>query len=175
MRGEKAIEGRTAAGVGRIQQEIFEIHGDELDRAREFVTVRAAVAESVVRAAKAEPHRADLPAGEIEQARVARQLALRRAVIEMYNYVDDGRQRARVAGSSMPASAGRAIQPSSSARSSSSRAVHGRGPRGQVVTPFHSIRRSSASAQAAGRRWTASARSCCVAADWAGVSERSTA
>ena len=71
MRGEIAIQGRAAAGVGRIQQEILEVHGDELDRARQLVAIRAAIAEGVVRRAQAQPHRADLPAGQVEQARIA--------------------------------------------------------------------------------------------------------
>ena len=68
MRGEILIEGRPAAGVVRIQQEILEIHRDEFDRARQLVAIRAAIAESVVLDAQTHPHRADLPAGQIEQA-----------------------------------------------------------------------------------------------------------
>ena len=130
MRGEIAVQGRPAAGVGRIQQEIFEIHRDELDWARQFVAVRAAVAERVVRGAKAEPHRADLPAGKVEQARIARQLALRRAVVEMRQFVDDGGER-RARGRILDAGVLRARHPAVEQRCGSAAAaapVHGRGP-----------------------------------------------
>ena len=139
MRGEIAIQGRPAAGVGRIQQEVLEIHRDELDRARQLVSVRAAVAEGFVRAAQAQPHRADLPAGQVEQARIARELALRRAVVEMRQFVDDCRQR-RARGRILDAGIVRTRHPAVEQR-----AIQQQPPRlctavdlrGQVVAPLH--------------------------------------
>src|SRR3546814_15853904 len=66
---------------------------DELGRAVEFVRIRAAVVEGVARQPQAEPQRADLPAGQVEQARIARQPAAWRAVVDVGELVDDGRQR----------------------------------------------------------------------------------
>jgi hypothetical protein len=64
--------------------------------ASRVVCIRTAVAESVVRRAQAESQRTDLPTGEVEQARILRQPALRRAVVEMREFVDHRRQgRAR--------------------------------------------------------------------------------
>ena len=139
MRGEIAIQGRPAAGVRWIQQEVFEIHCDELDRAHQLVTVRAAVAEGVVRGTQAQPHRADLPARNIEQARIARQLALRRAVVEVRQFVDDGRER-RTGGRILDAGIGRTYHPAVEQRAIQQQppclcaAV---GLRRQIVAPFH--------------------------------------
>ena len=139
MRGEMTVEVRPAAGVGRIQQEVLEIHRDEFDRALKFVAVRAAIAETVVRVAQAEAHRADLPAGEIQQARVARELALRRAVVEVRELMDDRRQR-RARGRILGAGILRSRHPGIEQR-----AIQQQAPRlctavdlrGQVVAPFH--------------------------------------
>ena len=38
VRGEKAVQVRPAAAVGRIEQKVLEVHGDEFGRARELVT-----------------------------------------------------------------------------------------------------------------------------------------
>src|SRR3546814_5770306 len=83
------------AGIRRIQDEILQVHRDELGRAVEFVRIRAAVGEGVARQPQAEPQRADLPAGQVEQARIARQPAAWRAVVDVGELVDDGRQRGR--------------------------------------------------------------------------------
>ena len=49
----------------------LEVHRDELGWAGQFVRVRAAVGEIVVRLAQSEPHRSDLPARQVQQAWIA--------------------------------------------------------------------------------------------------------
>src|SRR3546814_16926373 len=83
VRHEIPMQRGPPAGIRRIQDEILQVHRDELGRAVEFVRIRAAVGEGVTRQPQAEPQRADLPAGQVEQARIARQPALRRAAVDV--------------------------------------------------------------------------------------------
>src|SRR3546814_3069486 len=69
VRHEITMQRGPPAGIRRIQDEILQVHRDELGRAVEFVRIRAAVGEGVTRQPQAEPQRADLPAGQVEQAR----------------------------------------------------------------------------------------------------------
>src|SRR3546814_17981386 len=85
------------AGIRRIQDEILQVHRDELGRAVEFVRIRAAVGEGVARQPQAEPQRADLPAGQVEQARIARQPAAWRAVVDV-GVLESGRASGRERG-----------------------------------------------------------------------------
>src|SRR3546814_12963607 len=69
VRHEITMQRGPPAGIRRIQDEILQVHRDELTRAVEFVRIRAAVGEGVTRQPQAEPQRADLQDGKVEQAR----------------------------------------------------------------------------------------------------------
>jgi hypothetical protein len=89
-------------------------------------------------AAQAEFHRADLPPGQVEQPWIARQAALRRAVVEVGEFVDDRGDR-RVRGGILEAGAVRTRHPAVEQRSPEQQAMRLRPTvdvLGQVVAPI---------------------------------------
>src|SRR5690606_33214126 len=87
---ETGVEVRSergpAAGVTGIQQVVLEVDRYMLARRGQLVTVRAAVAE-IVAGAAAGAQRGLLPAGQVEQARIAREPAGGGAVVEVRQFV----------------------------------------------------------------------------------------